>query len=62
MQEIGVIILFFCAVIYLVWEIIKLFIPSKNSCGDGCSACSGIDFNAIEKKILLENNGIKPIK
>ncbi len=56
MQEVGVFILFFCAVGYLVWQIVQTFRPTSTGCV-GCSACATIDFDAIEQKIKDDLKG-----
>ncbi|HEV7231611.1 MAG TPA: FeoB-associated Cys-rich membrane protein [Bacteroidia bacterium] len=49
MQEIAVLILFAGALVYIgsrVWKQMR-----RKDCGGGCSACGGIDVDAIEKQI-----------
>ena len=50
MQEVGVFILFSGALGFLGWELFKSLKPQKDSCS-GCSACAGVDFDALGKKI-----------
>jgi hypothetical protein len=51
-QEISITLLFAGALVYLGSRLWKQL--SRKDCGGGCSACGGIDVEAIEKKIRKE--------
>ncbi len=61
MQELAVILLFICAISYLVYFLFEGIFTKKDGCNKGCSACSTLDFKQLEKKILedIKNTGDK---
>ena len=52
-MENFIIILIFAAAVYYTGKKIRNVFVAKN-CASGCSACSNIDFKAIENKMIAD--------
>jgi hypothetical protein len=54
-QNILVLVIFICAVLYLLRLVQKQF-TAKNACASGCAKCGAVDFAKIEAE--LKKKGI----
>lgn len=51
MQVVIVLIIFCFALAYLVWRFYITFFGGSGQCASGCSGCSTLDIDKIEKEI-----------
>ena len=51
-QDILVLVIIWSAVLYTLYQVVKIFIPSKNNASAKCEVCAGCALKSTHKNIM----------